>query len=146
MPSSVFTFAGKISNAPTPQDLVTLQTQFAQDRMEAVVRQTQQLFSVIEEAIQKSERGAMGASMGGLPSSPMVTIFNKDVQDRAVEIAKKNAESAFELVEKTAKARNLQEILTLQASFAQNQMQAYATQMQDLQRLTGEAFQKMQHG
>ena len=57
---SVFTFAGKISNALTPQDIVTLQTQFAQDRMQAFVTQTQQLFSVIEEAIQKSERGAHG--------------------------------------------------------------------------------------
>ena len=57
----VFTFAGKISNVRTPQDIVTLQTQFAQDRMQAFVTQTQQLFSVIEEAIQKSERGAMGA-------------------------------------------------------------------------------------
>ena len=91
---SVFTFAGKISNARTPQDIVTLQTQFAQDRMQAFVTQTQQLFSVIEEAIQKSERGAMGAGMGALPSIPMVAGF-KDVQDRAVAMAKKNAESGF---------------------------------------------------
>jgi len=59
--------------------------------MQAFVTQTQQLFSVIEEAIQKSERGAMGAGMGALPSN---------IQDRAVAIAKKNAESAFTLVEK----------------------------------------------
>ena len=65
---SVFTFAGKISNARTPQDIVTLQTQFAQDRMQAFVTQTQQLFS--GEAIQKSERGAMGTSMGAMPSNP----------------------------------------------------------------------------
>ena len=87
---SVFTFAGKISNALTPQDIVTLETQFAQDRMQAFVTQTQQLFSVIEEAIQKSERGAMDAGMGAMPSIPMVASF-KEVQDRAVEIAKKNA-------------------------------------------------------
>jgi hypothetical protein len=35
-----------------------------------------------------------------------------------VEIAKKNAESAFALVEKIAKAQNFQEILTLQTQFA----------------------------
>ena len=35
--ASVFTFAGKINNARTPQDIVTLQTQFAQDRMQALV-------------------------------------------------------------------------------------------------------------
>ena len=142
---SVFTFAGKISNALTPQDIVTLQTQFTQDRMQAFVTQMQQLFSVIEEAIQKSERGAMGASMGALPSIPMVAGF-KDVQDRAVAMVKKNAESAFALVEKVAKAQNFQEIVTLQTRFAQDQMQAYATEMQELQRLIGEALPKLQHG
>ena len=110
---SVFAFAGKISNALTPQDLVTIQTQFAQDQMQAFTTQMQQLFSVIEEAIQKSERGAMGASMGAMPSIPMVAGF-KDVQDRAVAMVKKNAESAFALVEKVAKAQNFQEIVTLQ--------------------------------
>src|SRR5208337_2969002 len=141
---SVFTFAGKISNALTPQDIVTLQTQFTQDRMQAFVTQMQQLFSVIEE-IQKSERGAMGASMGALPSIPMVAGF-KDVQDRAVAMVKKNAESAFALVEKVAKAQNFQEIVTLQARFAQDQMQAYATEMQELQKLMGETLQKLQRG
>ena len=142
---SVFTFAGKISNVRTPQDIVTLETQFAQDRMQAFVTQTQQLFSVIEEAIQKSERGAMDAGMGAMPSIPMVASF-KDVQDRAVEIAKKNAASAVALVEEIAKAQNFQEILTLQTRFAQEQMQACATQLQELQRLIGEALQKLQRG
>ena len=140
-----FTFAGKISNALTPQDIVTLQTQFTQDRMQAFVTQMQQLFSVIEEAIQKSERGAMGTSMGAMPSIPMVAGF-KDVQDRAVAMVKKNAELAFALVEKIAKAQNFQEIVTLQTRFAQDQMQAYATEMQELQKLMGETLQKLQRG
>ena len=135
---SVFTFAGKISNALTPQDIVTLQTQFAQDQMQALVTQTQQLFNVIEEAVQKSERGTMGAWTGAMPSNPMVTGF-KDVQHRAVEIAKKNAELAFALVEKIATAQNLQDILTLQTRFAQEQTQ-------ELHRLIGENLQKLQRG
>jgi hypothetical protein len=142
---SAFTFAGKISNVRTPQDIVTLQTQFAQDRMQAFVTQTQQLFSVIEEAIQKSERGAMDAGTGAMPSIPMVAGF-QGVQDRAVEIAKKNAASTVALVEKIAKAQNFQEILTLETRFAQEQMQAYATQMQELQGLIGETLQKLQRG
>ena len=88
---------------------------------------------------------AMDAWMGGMPSNGLATGF-KDVQDRAAEIAKKNADSAFALVEKMAKAQNFQEILTLQARFAQDQMQAYATQLQELQRLIGEALQKAQRG
>ena len=91
---SVFTFAGKISNVRTPQDIVTLQTQFAHDQMQAYVTQTQQLFSVIEEALQQLERGAMGASMGALPSNPMPAGF-KDVQGRAMQIAMENAEVSF---------------------------------------------------
>jgi len=132
---SVFTFASKISNVRTPQDIATLETQFAQDRMQAFVTQTLQLFGLMGEALQKSERGAMSAGMGALPSN---------IQDRAVAIAKKNAESAFTLVEKIAKAQNLQEILTLQARFAQEQMQDYATETQELQRLIGETLQKLQ--
>ena len=50
---------------------------------------------------------AVGAWMGAIPS-PMAAGF-KDFQDRAAEIAKKNAESAFALIEKMAKAQNIQE-------------------------------------
>ena len=88
---------------------------------------------------------AMGAWMGALPSDPMVAVF-KDVQDRAVEIAKRNAESVFALVEEIAKAQNFQEALTLQAHFTQDQMQAYAIQTQEIQKLIGEALQKLQRG
>ena len=82
-----------------------------------------------------------------MPSN-LVTAGFKDVQDRAVEIAKKNAEleSALALVEKIAKAQNFQEIVTLQTRFAQEKMEAYATQMQELQKLIGEALQKLQRG
>ena len=55
-----------------------------------------------------------------------------------------NAESGFALVEKVAKAQNFQEIVTLQTRFAQDQMQAYATEMQELQKLMGETLQKLQ--
>ena len=85
----------------------------------------------------------MDAGMGAMPSIPMVAVF-KDVQDRAVEIAKKNAESesALALVEKIAKAQNFQEIVTLQTQFAQDQMKALTAQMQELHKLIGEALQK----
>ena len=61
-------------------------------------------------------------------------------------MAKKNGESAFALVQKIAKAQNFQDILTIQTRFDQEQMQAYATQMQELQQLVGEALPKLQRG
>ena len=53
---SAFTFAGKINNARTPQEIATLQMQFAQDRMHAFVAQTQELHRLIGEALQRSAR------------------------------------------------------------------------------------------
>jgi len=54
---SAFTFAGKISNAQTFQDIVTLQTQFAQDRMQAFITQTQELHKLIGDTLQKLQHG-----------------------------------------------------------------------------------------
>jgi hypothetical protein len=54
---SAFTFAGKISNAQTFQDIVTLQAQFAQDRMQAFTTQTQELYKLIGETVQKLQGG-----------------------------------------------------------------------------------------
>ena len=88
---------------------------------------------------------AVGAWMGAMPASPVVAGF-KEVQDRAAEIAKKNADSAFALVEKITKAQNFQEIVTLQTQFAQDQMKAFTTQTQELYKLIGEAFQKLPRG
>ena len=142
---AAFTFGGKISSAQTPQDILLLQTQFAQERVKAFVTQSQQLYSVIAEAFQKSERSATGASMGAMPSNLMAASF-KHVQDRAVAMVKTNAETAVALGEKITKIQNFQELLTLQAHFAQDQMQAFATQTQELQKLIEEALQRSARG
>jgi hypothetical protein len=74
---------------------------------------------------------AIDAWMSATPSNSMVTDFNltgfEDVQNRTVAMATKNADSAFVL-------------LTLQTQFAQEQMQAYAAQTQELQWLIWDAF------
>jgi hypothetical protein len=88
---------------------------------------------------------AMGAWMGAMSSTP-VTAGLKDVQERAVAMAKQNADSAFAVVEKMTKAQNFQEILTLQTRFAQEQMQNYAAQTQELHKLIGDAVQKTTRG
>ena len=88
---------------------------------------------------------AMNAWMGAMPASALVAGL-KEVQDRAAEIAKKNANSAFALVEKIAKAQNFQEIVTFQTQFAQDQMKAFTTQTQELYKLIGETVQKSGRG
>ena len=90
---------------------------------------------------------AMGAWMGAMPSNPMAAVF-KDMQDRAMEIAKENAEAAFTFAGKISSAQSPQEILALQTQFAQDRMQAFVTQTptQEIQRLIGETLQKLPRG
>jgi hypothetical protein len=141
---SAFALVEKIAKSQNFQEILMLQTQFAQDQMKALTTQVQQLFSLMGEAFQKSERGAM-VSLGAMPSNLMAAGF-KDVQDRAVAMVKTNAETAVALGEKITKIQNFQELLTLQAHFAQDQMQAFATQTQELQKLIEEALQRSARG
>jgi hypothetical protein len=134
---SAFAFAGKVCNTPTPQDIVALQTQYAQERMQAYVAHTQRLFSAMGESLPRT--GA--APSNPAPKTSLAAGF-KSVQDRAVVMANKNADSAAALAGKIAKAQNLGEILTLQVGFAEEHMQAQTTQMQELQQMIEEAIQK----
>jgi phasin len=61
------------------------------------------------------------------------------VQDRAIQFAKENAEAGFTLANELTKAKDLQDVLRLQSSFAQKQMESYARQAQELGRLMAEA-------
>jgi len=54
---SAFTFAGKVCNAHTPQELFTLETQFARDRIYAFVKHTEELYGLIGENLGKPQRG-----------------------------------------------------------------------------------------
>jgi len=111
------------------------------DLTEQNMKQAQAAYEQMTDFMTK----AMGAWMGAMPASSAATGF-KDVQDRAVQIAKNNAESAFALAGKIAKAKDFQDILTLQSRFAQDQMQAYAGQTQELHKLIGEAVRKSGRG
>ena len=87
----------------------------------------------------------MNSWMGVMPANP-VTVGFKDVQDRAMDFAKDNAESAFSFAGKICNAQTSQEILLIQTQFAQDRMQAYAEHTQELYGLIGEAFQKLDRG
>jgi hypothetical protein len=115
--------------------------QALRDVTEQNIKQAHTAYEQVTDFVTK----AVGAWMGAMPASPMVAGF-KEVQVRTTEIAKKNADSAFALVEKIAKAQNFQEILALQTQFAQDQMKAFTTQTQELYKLIGEAFQKLPRG
>ena len=85
---------------------------------------------------------AMGA-WAGSPGSAEMPGF-KAVQEKAVAFAKENAERSFALASEIARAKDVQEVLTLQSRYAQTQMQTYALQAQELGRLMAEATQNLQ--
>jgi hypothetical protein len=142
---SVFTFAGKISNAQNFQDIATLQTQFAQDRMRAFATQTQELYKLIEETVQKLEPRALGGEISAMAPHLMTADF-KDVQTRAMNIAMEFSDSALTFAGKISHAQTFQDIVTLQTQFAQDRMQAFTTQTQELYRLIEETVQKLKRG
>ena len=59
-------------------------------------------------------------------SNAEMTGFNA-VQEKAVAFAKENAERSFTLASDLAKARDVQEVLTLQSRYVQTQMQTLAS-------------------
>jgi hypothetical protein len=111
------------------------------DLTEQNLKQAQAGYEQLADFMTKS----MSAWMGAMPASPAASGL-KEVKERAVEMAKKNADAAFSLANKISKSRDLQEILTLQTRFAQDQMQAFASQTQELLKQIGDAVQKAPQG
>ena len=78
-----------------------------------------------------------------MPANEMTSGF-KAVQECAIRFAKQNAEAGFALATELSKAKDLQEVFTLQSRYAQAQMQAYAVQAQELGQLMAQATQSVQ--
>lgn len=75
----------------------------------------------------------------GVASDTMAAGF-KEVQARAIEFAKENADTSFALASELANAKNLEEVLSIQNRYAQTQIETYARQVQELGRMTGDAM------
>lgn len=57
------------------------------------------------------------------------------IQEKSVTFAKQNAEANFNLAEELSRAKDVQEVLAIQSRHAQQQMQAYSLQAQELSRM-----------
>ena len=115
--------------------------QAMRDLVEQNVKQAHAAYEQLNDFVTK----AMGAWTGAMPASPMAAGF-KDVQDRPMAFAKENGESAFTFAGKVNSAGTFQELLTLQTQFAQDRMQTFVAQTQELYKLIGEALQRSARG
>ena len=113
--------------------------QALRDLSEQNVKQARAAYEQLMELMTK----AMGPWKGAVPSNPLAAGF-QHMQDRAMKIAMENAEAAFTFGGKMSSAQTPQEILQLQTQFAQDRMQAFVTQTQQLYSVIGEALQKSQ--
>ena len=106
------------------------------DLTEKNVEQAQAVFRQFSDAMTQ----AMGMWSKAIPATVVTSGFTV-VQDRAVRFAKQNAEAGLALASDIAKAKDVQEVLSLQSRYAQTQMQSYALQTQELGRIMTEAVQ-----
>ena len=74
------------------------------------------------------------------PSSDAVAPGFNEVRERAVKLAKENADAAFALAKGVAQAKDLQELLNLQTRYVQSQMRWYADQTQEFGQLMARAL------
>jgi hypothetical protein len=67
----------------------------------------------------------------------------RSLQERAVAFAKENADRSFNLASDIARAKDIQEVLTLQSRFVQTQMQSFAMQAQQLGWLMADSLREV---
>jgi hypothetical protein len=89
----------------------------------------------LTQAVGAWSSSTMGSELGG---------GFKNVQEKAISFAKENAERSFQLASELARAKNVQEVLTLQNRFVQTQMQTFGIQAQQLSWLMADALRDMQ--
>lgn len=77
-------------------------------------------------------------------SSGAVAESAKDVQKKALNYAESNMKAGFDLAEKLVKAKDFQEALEIQSTFARQQMTTYSQQAQELSQLLSDTAKKAQ--
>jgi hypothetical protein len=93
-----------------------------------------QFMDFLTQAMGAWSKSPGGAEMGGFSA----------VQERAIGFAKENAERSFALASELARAKDVQEVLTLQSRYAQTLMQTFGIQAQQLSWLMADALRSMQ--
>lgn len=98
------------------------------------VEQARNSYAQFLEAMMKASTMWMGA----VPPNDM-TIGFKSVQDRAMRFTKQNADTCFNMATEIAAAKDMQDLLAIQSRYAQQMMQTFSLQAQDLGRVMTES-------
>jgi hypothetical protein len=77
---------------------------------------------------------AAGMWSAAMPQTDATSNF-KTVQERAARFAKQNADACFNMANELAAAKDIPDVIGIQSRYAQVQMQAFASQAQELSRM-----------
>jgi phasin len=88
--------------------------------------------------IAKQAQDTAAKSQGAMAQSAL------EIQSRVMRFTQQNVESNFAFASDLARARDIKEYLEIQSRYAQNQVQTYTQQAQELGRLVAEAAQRAQ--
>jgi phasin len=91
------------------------------------IDQTRAAYTQLFDAARKTQESVKSM----IPANPMVERLS-DVQERAISFAKQNIDAGFSLASELSQASDLTEVLKIQSKFAQQQLQAYASQAKEL--------------
>jgi hypothetical protein len=78
-------------------------------------------------------------AMGAWTQAPAAMTGLREVQDLTIRLARENAEAAFALGSKLANAKDLQDVVNIQSRYAQEQIQAYGRQAEELSQVLASA-------
>ena len=94
------------------------------------IEQATAAYSQFSEAM----TSAMGMWSKAIPSTEATAGF-KPLQEKAISFANHNAEAGLAHAKELATAKDIQEVMNIQTRFAQDQMQTYTKQAQELGQL-----------
>lgn len=86
---------------------------------------------------------AMSLWLNAMPQNEMTAGF-KAVQERGIRFGKQNIEAGLNFASDLANATSLQDMLDIQATYAQTQVIIFGCQAQELARLMAEAAKNLQ--
>ena len=107
------------------------------DLAERNVTQVRQAYEQVVVLMRKAQE-TMAKSQGAMTQSAI------EIQAKALQYAQSNIESNFRLATDLAHARDLKEYLEIQTRYAQEQLEVYGKQAQEITRLISDAAHKSQ--
>jgi len=117
MANEPWNMANQAWNFEVPNQL----RQFAEQSLDQARKAVDGFMNAAQKAVTTAEAQASAAQSGA-----------RDVGQKAMSFAEQNVANSFEFAQKLVRAKDIQEVMTLQQEFLQSQMKAMSEQAKDI--------------